>query len=143
KPAAPPEVWTDLATGEFPSRHGVRALARVRPAGSPGGLRPPLGTAWYLRRRGPAPRLVTSASVSAVRRRRLPGREVAAWAGLARGRRAFHPRACRVARRGGPSRSSRGVVVSSRHLRSLDRPDVWNADPSGGAALRRHRPRVS
>lgn len=82
KPAAPPEVWTDLATGEFPSRHGVRALARVRPAGSPVGLRPPLGTAWYLRRLGPALRLVTSAPVSAADRRRLAFWEVAASAGL-------------------------------------------------------------
>ena len=81
-PAAPPEVWTDLATGEFPSRHGVRALARVRPAGSPTGLRPPLGTAWYLRRLGPALRLVTSAPVSAADRRRLAFWEVAASAGL-------------------------------------------------------------
>ena len=82
KRAAPPEVWTDLATGEFPSRHGVRALARVRPAGSPVGLRPPLGTAWYLRRLGPALRLVTSAPVSATDRRRLAFWEVAASAGL-------------------------------------------------------------
>jgi hypothetical protein len=82
KPAAPPEVWTDLATGELPSRHGVRALARVRPAGSPVGLRPPLGTAWYLRRLGPALRLVTSAPVSAADRRRLAFWEVAASAGL-------------------------------------------------------------
>jgi hypothetical protein len=71
-----------MATGEFPSRHGVRALARVRPAGSPVGLRPPLGTAWYLRRLGPALRLVTSAPVSAADRRRLAFWEVAASAGL-------------------------------------------------------------
>jgi hypothetical protein len=82
RPAAPPEIWTDLATGEFPPRHGVRALTRVRPAGSPIGLRPPLGTAWYLRRLGPSLRLVTSAPVSAADRRRLAFWEVAASAGL-------------------------------------------------------------
>lgn len=82
KKAAPPEVWTDLSTGETPSRHGVRALTRVRPKGSPIGLRPPLGTAWYLRRLGPALRLVSSAPVSASDRRRLAFWEVAASAGL-------------------------------------------------------------
>jgi hypothetical protein len=80
--AAPPEVWSDLATGEPPSRHGVRALARVRPRGSPAGLRPPLGTAWYLRRLGPALRLVVNSPVSASDRRRLAFWEVAASAGL-------------------------------------------------------------
>ncbi len=80
--AAPPEVWTDLATGEPPARHGVRALARVRPRGSPAGLRPPLGTAWYLRRLGPALRLVVNSPVSASDRRRLAFWEVAASAGL-------------------------------------------------------------
>lgn len=82
KAAAPPEIWTDLATGEPPSRHGVRALTRVRPRGSPAGLRPPLGTAWYLRRLGPVLRLVSSAPVSASDRRRLAFWEVAASAGL-------------------------------------------------------------
>jgi len=82
KKAAPPEVWTDLSTGETPPRHGVRALTRVRPKGSPIGLRPPLGTAWYLRRLGPALRLVSSAPVSASDRRRLAFWEVAASAGL-------------------------------------------------------------
>ena len=38
--AAPPEIWSDLATGEPPARHGVRALARVRPRGSPAGTAP-------------------------------------------------------------------------------------------------------
>src|SRR5262249_26134299 len=45
----PPEIWTNLATGASASAHGVRALARVRPAGSPLALRPPFGAAWYLR----------------------------------------------------------------------------------------------
>jgi hypothetical protein len=80
--ATPPEVWSDLATGEPPSRHGVRALARVRPRGSPAGLRPPLGTAWYLRRLGPALRLVVNSPVSASDRHRLAFWEVAASAGL-------------------------------------------------------------
>jgi hypothetical protein len=82
KAATPPEVWTDLATGEPSSRHGVRALARVRPRGSPSGLRPPLGTAWYLRRLGPALRLVVNSPVSASDRHRLTFWEVAASAGL-------------------------------------------------------------
>jgi hypothetical protein len=82
KAATPPEVWTDLATGEPSSRHGVRALARVRPRGSPAGLRPPLGTAWYLRRLGPALRLVVNSPVSASDRHRLAFWEVAASAGL-------------------------------------------------------------
>ena len=80
--AVPPEVWSDLATGEPALRHGVRALARVRPRGSPAGLRPPLGTAWYLRRLGPALRLVVNSPVSASDRRRLAFWEVAASAGL-------------------------------------------------------------
>jgi len=82
KSVPPPEIWSDLATGEFPSRHGVRALARVRPRGSPLGLRPPLGTAWYLRHVGPALALVSSAPVSASDRHRLAFWEVAASAGL-------------------------------------------------------------
>jgi hypothetical protein len=80
--ASPPEIWTDLATGEPASRHGVRALARVRPRGSPLGIRPPVGTAWYLRHLAPALRLATSAPVSASDRRRLAFWEVAASAGV-------------------------------------------------------------
>jgi hypothetical protein len=80
--AAPPEIWSDLATGEPPARHGVRALARVRPRGSPAGVRPPLGTAWYLRHLGPQLRLVVNSPVSAADRRRLAFWEVAASAGL-------------------------------------------------------------
>ncbi|HKF44608.1 MAG TPA: hypothetical protein VKG01_16035, partial [Thermoanaerobaculia bacterium] len=78
----PPEIWSDLATGEPASHHGVRALARVRPAGSPLGVRPPLGTAWYLRRLAPALKLASSAPVSAADRRRLAFWEVAASAGI-------------------------------------------------------------
>jgi hypothetical protein len=80
--AAPPEIWSDAATGEPAGRHGVRALARVRPAGSPIGVRPPLGTAWYLRSLAPALRLASSAPVSAADRRRLSFWEVAASAGI-------------------------------------------------------------
>ncbi len=80
--ATPPEIWSDLATGEPPSRHGVRALARVRPRGSPSGLRPPLATAWYLRGLGPALRLVVNSPVSASDRRSLAFWEIAASAGL-------------------------------------------------------------
>jgi hypothetical protein len=80
--ASPPELWTDLATGEPSSRHGVAALERVRPRGSPLALRAPWGTAWYLKRLGPALHLVSSAPVSAEDRRRLTFWEVAASAGL-------------------------------------------------------------
>ena len=79
---APPEIWTDLATGESSAAHGVRALARVRPAGSPLALRPPFGTSWYLRRVGPALGLVANAPVSEADRRRLDFWEVAASAGI-------------------------------------------------------------
>lgn len=79
---SPPELWTDLATGVPAQRHGVRALARVRPAGSPRGVRPPVGTRWYLQRLGPAAGLVASEPVSAAERRSLAFWEVAASAGL-------------------------------------------------------------
>jgi hypothetical protein len=81
-PASPPEIWTDIATGEPARRHGVRALERVRPAGSPLALRPPFGTSWYLRGIGPALGLVETAPVSARDRRSLAFWEVAASAGL-------------------------------------------------------------
>jgi hypothetical protein len=79
---SPPELWTDLATGVSAERHGVRALARVRPAGSPLGVRPPLGTRWYLQGLGPAVGLVASEPVSAAERRSLAFWEVSASAGL-------------------------------------------------------------
>jgi hypothetical protein len=79
---SPPEIWMDLATGLPAERHGVRALARVRPAGSPLGLRPPVGTRWYLQRLGPPLGLVSSEPVSAADRRGLTFWEVAASAGL-------------------------------------------------------------
>lgn len=82
KDASPPEIWTDLATGAPASVHGVRALERVRPLGSPLALRPPLGTGWYLRRLGPALGLVSSAPVSAADRGAVAFWEVAASAGL-------------------------------------------------------------
>lgn len=80
--ASPPEIWMDLATGEPASRHGVRALERVRPAGSPLALRAPLGTGWYLKGIAPRLRLVSTAPVSARDRRSLAFWEVAASAGL-------------------------------------------------------------
>jgi len=82
RPASPPEIWTSLATGEAPERHGVRALERVRPLFSPAAVRAPFGTSWYLRRLGPALGLVRGAPVSASDRRRLAFWEVAASAGL-------------------------------------------------------------
>jgi hypothetical protein len=80
--AAPPEIWTDLATGVSAQRHGVRALARVRPLGSPRALRPPFGTAWYLRRLGPLLGLVSNAPVSGDDRRSLDFWEISASAGI-------------------------------------------------------------
>jgi len=80
--ASPPEIWTDLATGQPPSRHGVRSLERVRPSGSPLSLRPPFGTGWYLRRLGPRLSLVSAAPVSGRDRHSLAFWEVAASAGL-------------------------------------------------------------
>ncbi len=79
---SPPELWTTIATGVPAARHGVRALERVRPLGSPSALRAPLGTAWYLRGIGPAVGLVASAPVSAADRRALAFWEVAASAGV-------------------------------------------------------------
>lgn len=79
--ASPAEIWTDLATGVPASRHGVRALEWVRPAGLPP-LRPPLGTSWYLRGVGLSTGLVSRAPVSARERRSLAFWEVAASAGL-------------------------------------------------------------
>ena len=79
--ASPAEVWTDLATGVPASRHGVRALEWVRPAGLPP-LRPPLGASWYLRGVGLAVGLVSRAPVSAWERRSLALWEIAASAGL-------------------------------------------------------------
>jgi hypothetical protein len=80
--SSPPEIWTTLATGASPSRHGVRALARVRPKPSPAALRPPFGTRWYLQRLGPALGLVANAPVSSADRRSLAFWEVAASAGI-------------------------------------------------------------
>jgi len=79
---SPPEIWTDLATGEPAGRHGVRALARVRPLGSALALRPPYGTSWYLRGVGPRMHLVSNAPVSGADRRRLDFWEVTASAGI-------------------------------------------------------------
>jgi hypothetical protein len=79
---SPPEIWTTLATGMSPATHGVRALTRVRPLGSPLALRPPWGTGWYLRRLGPALGLVANAPVSHADRRGLDFWEVAASAGI-------------------------------------------------------------
>ncbi len=79
---SPPEIWTTLATGVPPASHGVRALTRVRPMGSPLALRPPWGTGWYLRRLGPRLGLVVSAPVSHADRRSLAFWEVAASAGI-------------------------------------------------------------
>ncbi|MDQ6893049.1 MAG: hypothetical protein M3167_10260 [Acidobacteriota bacterium] len=79
---SPPELWSTVATGVPSARHGVRALERVRPAGSPTALRPPLGAAWYLRRIAPALKLATSAPVSDADRSALAFWEVSASAGL-------------------------------------------------------------
>ena len=81
-PASPPELWTDLATGASPAAHGVRALARVRPARSPFAVRPPFGTSWLLRGIGPRIGLVANAPVSGADRRRPDFWEVSASAGI-------------------------------------------------------------
>ena len=81
-PASPPELWTDLATGAPPGAHGVRALARVRPAGSPLAMRPPFGASWILRGIGPRLGLVANAPVSGADRRRPDFWEVSASAGI-------------------------------------------------------------
>lgn len=78
----PPQIWADLATGVDSARHGVRALERVRPRGSPFSLRPPLGTAWYLRGVGIRLALVATAPVSSADRKSLAFWEVAASSGL-------------------------------------------------------------
>lgn len=82
EPEAPPELWTTVATGVSARRHGVRALERVRPAGSASALRAPFGAGWYLRGVGPALGLVSSAPVSPADRRALAFWEVSASAGL-------------------------------------------------------------
>ena len=79
---SPPELWTDLASGAPAQSHGVRALTRVRPAGSPVPLRPPLATSWYLRGLGPMLRLVSNAPVSGADRRSLDFWEICASAGI-------------------------------------------------------------
>jgi hypothetical protein len=79
---SPPEIWTDLSTGCPSSRHGVRALERVRPAGSPDAFPSPFGTRWYLKRLGLDLSLVSLAPVSVEDRRCLAFWEVAASAGL-------------------------------------------------------------
>jgi hypothetical protein len=78
---SPAEIWTNLATGVPASRHGVRALAWVRPYGLPP-LRPPFGTGWYFRGVGLALGSVSRAAVSAWERRSLAFWEVAASAGV-------------------------------------------------------------
>ncbi len=80
---SPPEIWTTLAAGVEPARHGVRALDRVRPLGGSLAVRPPLGMRWYLRGLGPTLGLVARAPVSVRDRRSLDFWEVYASAGLA------------------------------------------------------------
>jgi len=63
-------------------RHGVRALSRVRPRGAVRAVRPPWGTAWWLRRIEPAVGLGVHAPVSSADRQALAFWEVAASAGL-------------------------------------------------------------
>jgi hypothetical protein len=80
--SSPPEIWTTLATGVSARRHGVRALARVRPLGASRAVRPPWGTGWWLRRIEPAVGLSVHAPVSSADRQALAFWEVAASAGL-------------------------------------------------------------
>jgi hypothetical protein len=80
--SSPPEIWTTLATGVSARRHGVRALARIRPLGASRAIRPPWGTRWWLRRIEPAIGLAVHAPVSGADRQALAFWEVAASAGL-------------------------------------------------------------
>lgn len=80
-PANPPEVWTTIATGVSPARHGVAAYDRISLLGRVA-LSPPAGTAWAFR--GPLRWLGASARmpVSAGERRAYAFWEIAARAGI-------------------------------------------------------------
>jgi hypothetical protein len=80
-PAPPPEVWSTIATGVAPERHGVRAFERVsllRLAA----VRPPMGAGWAFR--GPFRWLGAAGRlpVSGAERRAYAFWEVAARAGV-------------------------------------------------------------
>lgn len=80
--ALPPEVWTTIATGSSPRRHGVAAFERVSLFGRVA-LAPPYGSSWLLR--GPFHGLKISERIPvSARQRRLPAFwEIAARAGIA------------------------------------------------------------
>ncbi len=82
RPAAPPpEIWTTIATGVPPSRHGVAAFERISLFGR-AALTPPAGTGWIFR--GPVRWAGAAARVpvSAAERRSWTFWEVAARAGI-------------------------------------------------------------
>jgi len=79
--ANPPEVWTTIATGVAPDRHGVAAFDRISLLGRVA-LSPPAGTGWAFR--GPLRWAGASARmpVSARERRAYSFWEIAARAGI-------------------------------------------------------------
>ena len=80
-PATPPEIWTTIATGVPPSRHGVAAFERISLFGA-AALTPPAGTGWIFR--GPLrwAKATGRLPVSGAERRAWTFWEIAARAGL-------------------------------------------------------------
>jgi len=80
-PATPPEVWTTIATGVDPARHGVAAFDRISLLGRVA-LSPPTGAGWAFR--GPLRWAGASVRmpVSAAQRRAYAFWEIASRAGL-------------------------------------------------------------
>jgi hypothetical protein len=80
-PAPPPEIWTTIATGVPPSRHGVAAFERISLFGR-AALTPPAATGWIFR--GPLRwvRATGRVPVSGAERRAWTFWEVAARAGV-------------------------------------------------------------
>jgi hypothetical protein len=78
---APPEVWTTLATGVLPSRHGVRAFERVSLFRAVS-VRPPAGSSWAFRLPLTWAGVALRLPVSGAERRAYAFWEVAARAGL-------------------------------------------------------------
>ncbi|HET9795524.1 MAG TPA: hypothetical protein VFS34_13810 [Thermoanaerobaculia bacterium] len=79
--APPPEIWTTIATGVPPSRHGVAAFERISLFGK-AALTPPAGTGWIFR--GPLrwAKATGRVPVSGAERRAWTFWEVAARAGI-------------------------------------------------------------
>ena len=118
---SPPEIWRIWRRGASARRHGVRALARVRPRGiAAGAAAAASGTSWYLRGLGPA--AAAGRQCAGVRRRPAPPR-------LLGGRRLG--RASRASRSDGGLPGPGRAPMSSETRRSSPRP------PTASAADRR------